>query len=818
MNTKTTLYLVVLLSLLVAGFLYVTNAPPKPEEEADRGPANPGAAVARDVLAESLGDPVKIVVQRNGEDEPWVFEATDKDENGYPIWEMTAPTPMKVMRWQVERIANSLKRAQYVLSFKPGEPGSVTPEEAGLAPPQWTATITDADGKSASLEVGIARSPSESYARRPGQDEILVSTTSFKDLLLPSRIAYRVQEFWSFKPEDVRRVEIVDRTGDQPVTYILVPDGRTGWRFEQPFSGPATDKVKAMVQTFGNMRALKWHSDDPARLRGYGFEPAAYTFRATVEEQVPVESDETESAKDESNQEEGGEEKPKTRTELTTHEFEMSTQSPLGEDSKVFVRLGGTAAVGDILKVAADKLRLSPSEWRDLRVTVTPIAAPSRVDLTTPEGSAAFVRRDGRWFFDDGRRAEDALVDELIATVSNLRAVVFEDQAGDPTQYGLDQPQIDIRLTTPASTSAKRLVIGNYTDPQTRRLVYARFEDGPVSKLRVEDIQPLLRAPREYLDRTVFQFSPNRIERLSLSRPNPVTGDRESLVFEKPESQWIMAEPVSAPVRQDRLGKFVDNLGGLRAETVLADNGELSAFGLRDPEVTIAFSYRPPVEFRMEPKAKAEGKTATDSDASDEDNGTEANSGDLVQVEYQPPSQTYTLWVTMHDGKAVAAREGAPQIYALPRAFFDQLGEEFRSGELFRFDPEAVSSFSIRNGDASFAFEKSNDAWKYTSEPDLPLDQAKVQNLLLQIHDLKAGSFLTQTDTPPAQFGLDQPARQVSVKTNDSTAMLNISSKTESARGIPGQAANVSGVPGVFLIPVPDLARLEVRMEDLEAR
>lgn len=849
MNTKTTIYLALLLSLLVAGFLYLTRGGPQTEPEPDRRPETPGAAVARDVLNPALGDPVKIVVRRAGDEQPWEFETHEKDESGYPRWKMTSPVVMEVVRWEVERIPNTIKRAKYDLAFTPGSPGAPSDSEAGLAPPQWSVTITDSEGKSASLEVGKPRSTTETYVRRPGEKEILVATTSFNDLVRNQAIAYRTQGFWSLKPEDVRRVEIIDRTSEQPVTYVVVPDGRAGWRFEEPVSGRATDKVQSMVQTFVNMRVLRWLSDDAARLRGYGFEPAAFTLRATVEVQMPLGDDEKKNEEGNAKAVDNGsamavskpaadtitpedqaadtqtadsESTPKTRTVLKTYEFDLSNQSPLGEESKVYVRLGGTTAVGDIMKVAADKLKPSLTDWRDLRLVAVPLANPTRVALTSSGSSTAFTRREGRWFFEDGRRAEDTLVTEIVTTVANLRAVVLEDQTASTSTYGFEQPQADIRITTVDQTTPHRLVLGAYSDPQSKRLIYARFGDGPVAKLRAEDVRPLLRQPRELLDRTVFQFAPNRIERLTIERAHAITGEAERLEFERSETQWLLTHPVSAPVRQERLRELLDQLGALRGQAVLAENGQATSFGLNNPEITVTLTYKPPVESRMEskPEAGGAGGSAVENAGADnsEDSANE-NGAKLVSVEYQPPPQTYILRITMHDGRAVAVREDGGNVVEIPHAFRDLLLEELRSGDLFRSAADGITRLAIEGASGSYDFERREGKWTYAAEPDLPLDQAKVQNLVLQVRDLKSERFLDHAKQAHESTFSDSRLWHVELDGSDTgPEMLVVSTQIHSLNGVAAHPAVVVGRKGEFLLSQSDLARLEVRLSDLEAR
>ncbi|MBU0717419.1 MAG: DUF4340 domain-containing protein, partial [Planctomycetes bacterium] len=292
MNFRTTLFLAVCLAALVLAYSLIRSRPVPAETDLASTMPTGASTIAQEVIEEKLGDIVKIVVQRAGQDD-WVFEK-QFGEDGKPTdkWRMTAPQEMEVVRWEVERIGRQLSTLQYEVSYQPGESGAVSAAEAGLEPPEMTVVLTDADGVEVSIEMGKSASADSTYVRVPGTETILVGKSSLRELIKPQALDYRDKALWSFEPADVTRVEIVDRSGDgQPVTFAFGRDGKR-WMMEAPVTAKATSKVDDLLQSMSKLRASKWYDDRPERLAAYGLEPANLSVRVTVEEEVEVAKDE----------------------------------------------------------------------------------------------------------------------------------------------------------------------------------------------------------------------------------------------------------------------------------------------------------------------------------------------------------------------------------------------------------------------------------------------------------------------------------------------------------------------------------------------
>ncbi|MCH7945200.1 MAG: DUF4340 domain-containing protein, partial [Armatimonadetes bacterium] len=288
MNTKTTLYLAGVLAVLSALY-FLRGSQVEPADAEATGSFSSVAAASRDLSEQNLGDVVKVVYARKDGDE-WVFEKeTDPSNSSQEGWRMTSPKEMPCVSWEVDKFDRQLGRLQYELSYKPGEPGSVSLEDAGLDPPEATVHMTDADGKTITIEIGKPAPNRGTYVRLADSDEICVGRTDLSSLLNNKLLDYREKKLWDFDKSDATRVEIIDRSEPtEATTYLFVKDGAR-WMIESPVTARATSKVDDMLTAMSRQRAIKWHDDDPSRLAMYGLEPATWTVRVTVEEEITPE-------------------------------------------------------------------------------------------------------------------------------------------------------------------------------------------------------------------------------------------------------------------------------------------------------------------------------------------------------------------------------------------------------------------------------------------------------------------------------------------------------------------------------------------------
>ena len=563
MNNKTTLWLALLLAGLVLGYIGLRRQMP-PASSASTLPTTPTeTSVTRDLLAEPLGNVVKIVARR-GDDE-WVFEKKTPAGGGAASWYMTRPMEAKVLSQEVDRIAREAGKIQYEISYKTGE-GAITAQDAGLSPPATTITLTDDSDKSATIEIGKPVSENETYARKAGDETIVVAKANLRKLLKAKPLEYRDLQLWNFVPEHATHVEICETQSDGEFAcqYFDREEGR--WMLERPVSARATSKVDEMLKAVARLRVTQWHDDDAAKLKVYGLDPGALQIVVTVEETVPAEKKDAEQARSADAADQDA--PPPTEKRIKRYNLQVSDRGPIGEDAKVFVRSGDESAVATIFKSAADKFKPVMNEWREMQIVSADPTKASRIELDSGGQKTVLVQKDGQWVFEaDGAAAEQHAVTELLAGIKGLKAVSFVEgpDAGPPPSF--NSAQADIHLTIPGIEGVERVTVGGYTDPAKKLLVYVRRGDaGPVAKVKASDITALIKPPGALRDRTVFNFAPESVTRIAISRPNefaPVV--RQDFTLEKNDDVWTMTSPTTAPVRTDEVTRLVTTLGSLKS-------------------------------------------------------------------------------------------------------------------------------------------------------------------------------------------------------------------------------------------------------------
>lgn len=785
MNYRTTFILAILLAVLALGYLaFRPGVKTTGDVSATTPPAIGGSSVARDVLEQKPEDVVKIVCRQAGQ-EKWVFEKTARDDQAVPAqWHMTEPLAVEVAASDVDRIVRQISGLRYELSYRPGEAGAPTSAEAGLDPPRASVQLVGADEHGVVVEVGKPATDLSTYVRVPDREEIYVAMSSLKDLLKESALDYRDRLLWNFAPERATRIEIEDRSEtDMPVAYVLTNDlGR--WILEKPVAARATSKVADMVNAMSQLRVIKWHDNRPDRLAAYGLEPAAWTIRVTVAEPA---------ADADPDQEDPKEDDASSEPASVTYVLHLSDQSPIGEETKLYMRGGDESMVGTVMKYTTDKLMPDLSQWREMKVAAANLTAATRVEVTTPEKEVVLIKTGGGWSFDeDNGPAEQEAVEELLQAVGDLRAVAFVDgEPSDTAGYGLDEPRAVIQLTIPGLEAPERIAVGDYSDKDTKRLVYVRRNNlASIAKVRSADVEKLTRPARAYRDRTIMDIPPMQFDGIEIGRIEACTGQPVSMAFKRQDANWTMTAPVAADVQSDRMDELVEALSELRAEAIVAESGQLTAYGLHEPTATVAVSFRPLVDTDETGPGQPESGAAT---------------------------ETWTVHVADHDGRCFAAREGRSAIYEVSRSLFNLLTAEFRAADGMDFEPLDVTRFSIRTADRTFAFERDKDVWVYEAEPDLPLDKNKVDNLLLQLKDLKAERYVAYGVDDLSAYGLSSPATEVSVKLADGTEMtLSVAGTPCENHPADGLYANRAGNNEVFLLKPDQLARLEVRLPELE--
>jgi len=776
MNFRTTILLFVLV-VVVGAAIYVFEAK-SPPATPTIAPAFPDPVqAAESSLVEKFGDAVRITVQIADQPE-WNFERDLQESTGPQVsWNMTAPRQFGVSDWQVAQIATRIKSLKYAVSFASAADG-MTAEQAGLTPPRATVTIVDEKDRKVTVEIGRNEGDSETYVRLAGADTIYRVKPSLKDLLKDRPLDYREQQLFVIRPDNIVELRIQEQPeSGEPQTYTLVKTGGE-WRFTEPAPAKAMgDKIRTLASSFTSLRAVQWVADEVEDFAKYGLDPAPLTVIAKVEEQPETPADADTNA-------------PPPAPEIKTYTVAFSAVSPLGEDTKVFLRSTDAPAVGTIMKTVADRFKPNLREWYDNRLVEQDPSRARRVTISSGDVVTTLERAGARWtMLETGAPADSQEVTRLLDALRDAKALNFEaGAADDPARFGFDAPRGTLEIEYPDDAKV-RLTFGAYADPKTQRLVYARIDDSPAAaKLHANDVTSLLRKPADFRDRTVAHVAEDRLQRIVLSQP--IEDRRIDVTIARADDVWRMVEPVDAPVDDAQMRKLVALLGNWHASRLVdrpADRS-LDEFGLDGPTLDLNYTYAP-------------------------DPIVHVDSDGAKQVPAEPV--TLTVRVARHDDAVYALRaENDSVVFQVDAAAWDTLSAEFRKPDVFDIDVEQLSKVTLRDGDDTQGFEKQSGKWVYLPEADIPLNEEAVKNYLLRLRDLKVVRVVEYNPADLARYGLDAPAQELTLTANgqDLPALL-ISGKTNADGALYARSADA---PHVFVIPKDVLDRIRINLAEFE--
>lgn len=797
MNTKTTLILLAML-LGVMGWFVTSQPNENAANAASELPLSTSAKFEKALFDDppEPDDIVKITCVRAGQ-EPWVFERTKDDDDGLGDWRLVEPIQSGVPKYELDGLVNRIKNLKYQIKYAAGATESVTVAQAGLDPPKVDVTLTGGGERTFNIQIGKQASNQETYVRLGGAGDIYVVRSSL-DTMIKKRVeAYRDKVLFKFESTDAVSLDITHRGDDGgEMFYRLVKHDGDDWVFEKPFSADADDKkVNDALRAMSRLRASDWVDSSASSSAGrFGLATPKLHIEVVCEVKTVIESEGDD--EDESESETDG--PPAEKVEIHRYALDIAGRGPLGKDTTVYAKVAKGGAVCTIQKRSADKMTPAADTWRNMKICPTKVSGATKIEIETGDGTAVIVKNGpDDWVFEsDGGKAEAAVVKELLEKIDSLKALNFVDDI-DPTdvEFGFELPQARIVVTVPGRDQPIRLLVGNATDEVARRLYYVRRDESrSVAKVRAKDVATLKRSPLEYRNREIVKLATGDFTRIELTRPNAITGEEESLTLSKGEgATWRITAPIDDDADATAILDLVATLANLRAESVAAQLGELEPFGLDRPAVRVAVHYSAPAMITIDNEGQA-GEPAT----AEADLGIELLIGEVGNKVYVKRSDTAV-------------------VYNLARKDYEGFLADYHGKAVFEAEDAEVASLSVMSSGVTHRFNKNGDGWTYAAEPDLPLDDAKVKDLVLQVLDMNLKRYVAYGVTDFSTYGLNAPGRTIRLTTDDGkSTVLLVSAKVCMADRDKCLYAVIKGSGAVFLLKPDVVSRFDISIDDYE--
>ena len=258
----------------------------------------------------------------------------------------------------------------------------------------------------------------------------------------------------------------------------------------------------------------------------------------------------------------------------------------------VLVAAVGAAAAMSLSKEAREDIRESGEVVFELPADQVTAVSWTWAEDGEGETSLAFRRSDDAdgWICeeDEAFPVDGEKIGELLDQFAELRAAFVIEDVTDYAQYGLEDPVCTIGLS--AGDTDYEILVGNFSELDSQR--YLTFGDGTVY-LVDED-------PMDVCEATLDDFL--------LGDDIPVFPEVETVSFSGAEDQTIQRDEDGGSYREEDIyyldGKPLDTdrvedylthltaLGLTDYATYKADEADLAEYGLDDPELTVAVTYK----------------------------------------------------------------------------------------------------------------------------------------------------------------------------------------------------------------------------------
>ncbi len=247
----------------------------------------------------------------------------------------------------------------------------------------------------------------------------------------------------------------------------------------------------------------------------------------------------------------------------------IGRETPVGANS--YASIEGDGRVFTVASYQLSSFKKKLEDLRDKRILDFDPQAVERVGVRWPDGRVAMERSDEGWrMVEPVRAVADAdSVDDLLSSLSFLRAASFVDEPDSDEAMGFAPPQFAVELALSgeaegAEPEIARLEVGGVDESGSGRFARAAGAHYTISQRSFDDFP---RSVVEYRDRRLAEFEAEEAARVELGF-HSAAGEAVALSVARANESWASS---ADPVDPDRLDALVDALARLRADDIVAE-------------------------------------------------------------------------------------------------------------------------------------------------------------------------------------------------------------------------------------------------------
>lgn len=401
------------------------------------------------------------------------------------------------------------------------------------------------------LEVGNTTPAGFSvYARRKGEEKILLAPDTVKTSLEKDAFAFRSKVLLSFAQEAVKAVSL--RTDSLHVRLERQEKGK--WRITEPVevaadSGKVSDLLRSLTQD-----QIQGFPDKPASLKMVGLDPPRGEIRLTLD---------------------GG-----TEATLLLGEREKK------EKGGVYARRSGEEQVLVLKETFLTEIPKQVADLRDRTLLALDREKVDTIELETPKGRTVLSKAEDTWGIKEPEEAsaDQGMINDLLWDLTTTRVKEFvDDDAKTLKPYGLDAPPVTVRLLDPQGKPLSTLTLARASNNEG---AYVRVGDSQaVTLVEARLYERLDKGPFDFRLRQLLSFETWDVGKMELSR------NGQEILLEKRKDEWELKKPKQVKAKYSAVIDLLNEIKNLKWQKVIAKGPtDLSFYGLDKPVATFTLT------------------------------------------------------------------------------------------------------------------------------------------------------------------------------------------------------------------------------------
>jgi hypothetical protein len=467
-----------------------------------------------------------------------------REEQG---WRMSQPVEDRGDEREITALLGNVTRAKIERALETqdniGEFGLQTPAVV------LTVQLKEKD-QPFTLEVGGAVPAGLSaYARRPGEQKILLVPATVKTALEREPFAFRSKAPLFLDREGVKTVMV----SWNALRLRLERREKNEWWITDPLEAKADPtKVSDLLRAVTQDQVTTFLDTPPANLKAVGLEPPRGEITFSLEEGAEASL------------------------------LLGARKKPAG----LYARRRGEQ---QILELKEDFVKGLPQQVADLRDRTLlnfDHGQVARVELESPGGRTLVKKEGDTWRIKEPEEAlaDQRVVEDLLWDLVRARVKEFvTDNARTLKPYGLDAPAVTIRLWDKGEKLLASLAL-NRADK--REGAYVRVGSGQaVALVEPRLFEQLTQGPLDLRVRQLLSFEMWDVGKMELSR------DGQEILLEKQKERWQLKKPKEGKTKYAAVADLLNDIKNLKWDKVVArEPTDLSRYGLEKPAATLTLT------------------------------------------------------------------------------------------------------------------------------------------------------------------------------------------------------------------------------------